>query len=162
MSKPDIKQFKLANGEEIICEVLEWDNEDSAAIVVRGIVRIIESEDWKSGVRLIAFRPFMAFSEDPSTIQTLNSEHIMSEAFPGDGLLKMYVKCIRKIKKDIDEFPDITTFDVDDLSHMSDEELGDHLKEQMNKLAMTKKRRINYDSDTDNVVQFKPKDKTFH
>ena len=65
MSKPDIKQFRLSTGEEVICEVLEWDNEESASIVVRGILRIVETENWKTGIRLIAFRPFMAFNEDP-------------------------------------------------------------------------------------------------
>ncbi len=159
MSKPDIKQFRLSTGEEIICEILEWDCDESSAMIVRGILKIIETEDWKAGIRLIAFRPFMAFNEDPRIVQTINSEHVIAEAQPPDSLMKMYTRCVRKIKKDMDEYPDLPTFDVDDLNYMSDDELRDHLKNEMGKF---KKKELYDDSDMDNVVQFKPKDKTFH
>tara|TARA_R100001509_G_scaffold155962_1_gene118819 strand:+ start:585 stop:1070 length:486 start_codon:yes stop_codon:yes gene_type:complete len=161
MSKPDIKQFRLSTGEEIICEILEWDTDESSAMIVRGILKIIETEDWKAGIRLIAFRPFMAFNEDPRIVQTINSEHVIAEAHPPDSLMKMYTRCVRKIKKDMDQYPDLPTFDVDDLNYMSDDELRDHLTNEMNKYKY-KKKDVSYDSDMDNVVQFKPKDTTFH
>ena len=33
---PKIKQFKLTNNDEIVCEVLEYDTPENAAILVRG------------------------------------------------------------------------------------------------------------------------------
>ena len=69
MSKNDIRQFRLSTGEQIICEVLEWDDEETSSVLARGILKIIETDDWKAGIRLIAFRPFMSFNEDPDIIQ---------------------------------------------------------------------------------------------
>ena len=63
----NIKQFKLSNDDEIICEVIEWDNEDNSAIITRGMLRIIQGEDVDKGLRFFAFRPWMGFAEDPNT-----------------------------------------------------------------------------------------------
>ena len=161
MSKPDIKQFRLSTGEEVICEVLEWDNEESASIVVRGILRIVETENWKTGIRLIAFRPFMAFNEDPKIIQTLNSEHIIAESFPQYDLMKMYAKCIVKINKDIDKWNSLPAFDLDELNHLDDDELGEYLKKELD--ALKYKDTVSHDSDeNNNVIKFRPKDTTIH
>ena len=98
MSKNDIRQFRLSTGEQIICEVLEWDDEETSSVLARGILKIIETDDWKAGVRLIAFRPFMSFNEDPDIIQTINSEHVIAESTPAVELLKLYMRCIKKVK----------------------------------------------------------------
>ncbi len=163
MSKKDIKQFRLSTGEEIICEVLEWDDEETSAMLARGILKIIESDDWKAGIRLIAFRPFMAFNEDPDIIQTINSEHVIAESTPTDGLMQMYVRCIRKVKQDIANYPDLPTFDVDELNNLTDEELRDYVTGEMDRLKIKKAIETNSDSDKhDNVIKFRPKDTTFH
>tara|TARA_B100000900_G_scaffold91936_1_gene75282 strand:+ start:1929 stop:2420 length:492 start_codon:yes stop_codon:yes gene_type:complete len=163
MSKKDIKQFRLSTGEEIICEILEWDDEDTSAMLARGILKIVESEDWKQGIRLIAFRPFMAFNEDPDIIQTINSEHVIAESTPADGLMKMYARCIRKVKQDIAKYPDLPTFDVDDLNDLSDDELREYVTGEMDRLSIKKAIETDIDSDNnDNVIKFKPKDTTFH
>lgn len=74
-----VKQFKLTNDEEIICEVIQWDDPENAAMVVRGAMRIVLIEDFKRGVRFYAFRPWMGFIDDPSVLQSLNAAHIIGE-----------------------------------------------------------------------------------
>ena len=61
----DIKQFKLTNNDEIICQVLQYDDADNAAMVVRGTMRIIAAEDYTRGIRFYAFRPWMGFTDGP-------------------------------------------------------------------------------------------------
>ena len=46
MKKPQIKQFKLSTGEEIICEVVQWDDADSAAIIFRAGMQLVENNNW--------------------------------------------------------------------------------------------------------------------
>ena len=52
-----IKQFKLTNDDEIICEVVQWDSEEESTMIIRGAMRIVTMEDFSRGVRLYAFRP---------------------------------------------------------------------------------------------------------
>ena len=56
---PQIKQFKLTNDDEIICEVLQWDDEENRAVIIRAVMRIINIEDYHRGLRFFAFRPWI-------------------------------------------------------------------------------------------------------
>ena len=125
MKTPAIKQFKLTNDEEIVCEVLEWDNDENTAILVRAALRIIQGEDMDRGFRFYAFRPWMGFSEDPETLHTLNAAHVIGETNPSDDLLKQYAETILKLKrlatvkkKDID---------MDIFNDMDDDEIEEYI-----------------------------------
>ena len=49
----NIKQFKLTNNEEIVCEVLEWDTQDEIAdILISKTLRIVTVEDYARGCLL--------------------------------------------------------------------------------------------------------------
>ena len=98
----DLKQFKLTNDEEIICEVLQWDDPDNAGMVVRGAMRIISAEDYNRGVRFCAFRPWMVFNDNPEELQTLNAAHIIGEMNPSKPLIGHYLKTIKAVK---DKYP---------------------------------------------------------
>ena len=41
MKRENIRQFKLVSGEEILCEIIEWDNDVSEEIIVRNIYNIV-------------------------------------------------------------------------------------------------------------------------
>ena len=94
-----IKQFKLTNDDEIICEVVQWDSEEESTMIIRGAMRIVTMEDFSRGVRLYAFRPWMGFADDPSVLQSLNSSHIIGELTPGDEIMKQYNKTLKNIKE---------------------------------------------------------------
>ena len=95
----DIKQFKLTNDDEIICEVIQYDGPDNSAMVVRGAMKIILIEDHKRGIRFYAFRPWMGFTDDPTILQTLNAAHIIGEVFPSEEIVEHYSGTVKKIKK---------------------------------------------------------------
>jgi hypothetical protein len=53
----DYKQFKMSNDDEILCEVIEWNNEENDALIVRNVMRVVQVEDFEKGIRFYAFRP---------------------------------------------------------------------------------------------------------
>jgi len=158
---PDIKQFKLTNDDEIICEVIQWDDPENAAIVVRGAMRIIAAEDYNRGVRFYAFRPWLSFNDNPEELQTLNALHIICEMNPSSKLVGHYVKTIQTVKKIIDkkDYPlDTLAPKVEDMSEKEFQEfLDDYLKE--NEVDLFNPDEVDLtDSDVvDNIIRFKPK-----
>ena len=97
-----IKQFKLTNNEEIICEVVEWNTGDDAGdILVKQALRVITVEDYQKGWRFFAFRPWMSFQDDPASLQTINSSHIIVTTSPSNNILKHYKTCLTSIIDDL-------------------------------------------------------------
>ena len=48
----NLKQFKMTNNDEIICEVVEdTDADDGGVIVIRKALRILTSEDYENNIR---------------------------------------------------------------------------------------------------------------
>ena len=150
MNKDHIRQFKLNTGEEVICEVVQWDDEENPSLIIRSAMKIVESMNMKSGLRLFSFHPWMSFQDEPTVLQTLCSNHIVGEASPSNELLSMYVKCIKKYIEFLKNKKHIEPIDLYDLEEFTDEELQKFMDKEMKKIMQ--------DSDkTDNVIPFKPK-----
>ena len=153
MRQPAIKQFKLSNDDEIICEVLEWETEDNPALVMRAPLRLIQGEDMDRGVRFFAFRPWMGFAEDPEVLHTINSSHIIGEVTPSDSLLSHYGATIKKLltlakmKK--------TDFNMDTLEQMDEDELEEYIQKHL-EVEETEEEL------GENVVKFTPPKGTMH
>lgn len=153
-----VKQFKLTNDEEIICEVIQWDDPDNASMVVRGAMRIVLIEDFKRGVRFYAFRPWMGFTDDPTVLQSLNATHIIGEATPSPDIIKHYDGTIQKIKKAIQK-RDMPLDDINDkASDMTEEEFDNFLTSYLKENEIFNPDDTGLDSDKNtNVIRFKPK-----
>jgi len=162
----NIKQFKLTNNEEIICEVVEWDTNDEVGdILVKKALRIIGVEDYQKGWRFFAFRPWMSFQDDPDSMQTINSSHIIVTSNPTSKILKHYKACLIGIKEDLkldklgkrkkvyanlDEIQDV-------IKDLTDDEMDEFLAR---KYGAVEEDGLPFDSDNSNIIKFKPK--TFH
>ena len=85
-----ITQFKLTNSDEIICEIVEWNNEEQDDVIISKAMRIVEQLDATNGVKYYIFKPFMTFQSEEETTQLLNSTHIISQAKPSMALLEYY------------------------------------------------------------------------
>ncbi len=150
MTERDIKQFKLTTGDEIICEILEWDTDENPAIVVRGSMRIISIDDLPRGIRFYSFRPWLIFQDDPSLLQTINAVHIISEAIPNEEVLTQYVKTISKLKSMLKKSKGMTNITEDELYGFLEKDV------MLNESDET-------DSATNNIISFpNPKGKTIH
>jgi len=89
MSAPEYRHFKLANGEEIICEVVEWDTEDNSNIIVRKSMKLVPVSD-EEDIRYYSFRPWMLTQFKFEDVQMVNSIHIVGEADPSNIMIDQY------------------------------------------------------------------------
>lgn len=88
----DLKQFKLANGEEIVCEVIEWHDDDVADIIIRNAYKIIAYHGSATGDRYYAFAPWMVYQEGDEIFQSINAEMVVGSATPTEMLIREYLK----------------------------------------------------------------------
>jgi len=155
MSK-QIRQFKLTNNDEVICEVLEWDSADNAAILVKGALRILNFDDFSKGVRLFAFRPWMGMQDDPDIFLTINAAHIVGEVSPSESIIKHYSKTVSAIKKMIEEkkYPNL---DMDKVLEEIPEDATDEEFDEILEDIIREENGPSFDSSEGNVIKFKPK-----
>jgi len=170
MTDHNIKQFKLTNNDEIVCEVLDWNTgDDITDVVVNKALRVVAHEDFYRGFKFFCFRPWLSFQDDPSSLQTINSSHIVVSSNPTPDILKHYKACLRAISHELQnkgKSKSRTTYaNLDEINDairdMTDEEMDLFLEK---KYGMKPEEPFPSDSDKgDNILQFRPKgDKTIH
>jgi hypothetical protein len=100
MSKPspEVRQFKLASGEEIVCEVIQWNNEEELELVVRKAMKLVMGE-METGVRYYSFRPWMVYQENPDDLLVLNGNHVIGIAYPPESLISQYDEAVDDMSK---------------------------------------------------------------
>jgi len=94
----ELRQFKFANNDEVICEVLEWNSEDDDLIIVRKAMKIVSVDDPLEDLRYYTFKPWVSMNNDPDLIQTVNSYHIVAECIPSHMAQKTYYEIIAEMK----------------------------------------------------------------
>tara|TARA_R110000868_G_scaffold67271_2_gene199812 strand:- start:335 stop:763 length:429 start_codon:yes stop_codon:yes gene_type:complete len=122
----EIKHFKLSNGDEIVCDVIEWPDVDgdSPDVVVRNVFKIVVAGTKGNGIRYYQFRPWMVYQDEPGMFQVINCNHIIGEANPPNQLIEQYWKIIeadevtdediqKKLSEYIDNLKDSLTGDSD-------------------------------------------------
>lgn len=153
----NLKQFKLTNDDEIICEVLEIEPE-SGEVVIRKALRIICVEDLENSLRYYSFRPYMSFSDNVNNSIVLNSGHIISESLPSSKLTIHYNMALLEVEKAYDLTNDI---DLDEISkatqNLTEDEFQDYMEEMVTRLRAEKAEDNQQDSSSPNIIKFKPK-----
>ena len=135
-----IRQFKLTNGDEIVCDVVEWPDEEEGpnALVVRNaykihmVVPITPSEN-----RFYQFRPWMIYQDNPEYFQILNGDHILAEATPSEEMLQQYARLFSEESE------------LEDLDKMQAK-----LKEMLDLVNAEEVDLYGGDSDFGNLIQF--------
>ena len=161
----DVKQFKLTNNDEIVCEVAAWNDEDTDEIVIKKALKIVSIEDYTRGIRFFALRPWISFQDNPDELQSLNSTHIIVTSSPTKSMLKYYNTCLKAIKQDLKK-PGVPRKGVwanlDEVNHetrdLTDDELDDYLQNKYGSMIVDD---FDGDSASGNVIKFKPKE-TMH
>lgn len=106
MKTSDIRQLKLTTGCELICEVLEWPDEDESDMVIRNALEIVTSSIITSssdGYRYYTFRPWMTMQEGNDVFMTLNINHVVGEALPTRKIMEYYVKVVTTSNKVLED-----------------------------------------------------------
>ena len=159
----DVKQFRLTNNDEIVCEIQQWNDEGSDEIIINKALKIVSVEDYARGIRFFALRPWMSFQDDPDYLHSLNAAHIIVTSAPTPSMLKYYNTCLKAIKSDLAKGPlkrKGVWASLDEVNeqtkHLSDEEVDDWLDEKYGRFAQDDETFT--DSAVSNVIKFKPKD----
>ena len=93
--KPDIRQLVLSNGQELLCEVIQWpdlDIDEQEVMIIRKAAKIIIQENFEQGTRWFTFRPFMTYQDDTSSLCSLMPYHIITIGHPSKVLKNQYTK----------------------------------------------------------------------
>ena len=99
MTKPyEIRQFKLASGEEIVCEIITWNNEEELELVVRKAMKLVLGE-METGMRYYSFRPWMVYQENPEDFVVLNGNHVVGIGYPPESLMEQYDEAVDEMTK---------------------------------------------------------------
>jgi len=127
MNDQRVRQFVTASGDEIVCEVIEWDSNDDPALVVRNILQIVSVES-RSG-RYHMLRPYMSFQIDDSMYQTINVDHISITALPSVEILEQYKTAVsnesmteEELNAKIEEYIERMKEVIDDADDLKDED----------------------------------------
>ena len=99
MNEKMIKQARLSDGSEIICELIE---EYEQEIIVRVPLKIVKI-DLSYEKSIYTFKPYMTYTEFTDNFIALNWDHVIAIANPHKEILKQYVSAIKKINKLKDE-----------------------------------------------------------
>tara|TARA_X000001316_G_C919931_1_gene34064 strand:- start:343 stop:828 length:486 start_codon:yes stop_codon:yes gene_type:complete len=160
----NLKQFKLTNNDEIICEVVDREDasDDDDGIVVRKALRIITSEDFDSSIRYYSFKPLVSFQDNIDELVVMNVGHIICETLPSKTLIIHYAKAIKEVEENETKKASLMLDDfIDEIEGMDQEELSDWIHNKM--IELTKEEEESIDSDTPgNIITFKPKGGTYH
>lgn len=94
----NLRQFKLVNNDELICELVQY-TDDETEILVRKCLRIIAADDFENNVRYYSFKPWISFQDDISELTVINAMHVMTEVLPSESLKKHYEVAVDDIQK---------------------------------------------------------------
>lgn len=143
----DLRQFKLADGDEILCEVLEW-HEEEDALVIRKTLKLVMMDNMANGVRYYAFRPFMMYQMNPKAFQIINCQHIIAEASPTQDLINEYFNSLESLAAEESSEKELNT---DEIRKRAAEKAKAYIKTYVESAG---------DSDTMNIINFPtPSDK---
>ena len=135
-----LRQFKLTNGEEIVCEVVVWPSDDIEEIVAKKCLKILVQEDYETNTRYYSFKPWLVFADNPDDLCTINPYHIVGEANPSKELIKHWSSTIKAFEEDTPKENRLTEEENDILDKVLDKIRGE-IEEPRD----------------DNVIKFKPK-----
>ncbi len=113
----EVRQFKLVDGSEIVCEVIEWNDDETDEIIMRNalVIQYMIRDDH----RLCSMRPWMLQQVQNDYLQTLNAGHITVDAKPALETLANYEETVQFLQVNLEELNEET---LDDLIEIDEEE----------------------------------------
>ena len=89
----EVRQFKLASGDEILCEILQWQDQEGIEICIRKAMKLVMNEG-DDGVKYYSFRPWMIYQENSEDIIILSASMVIGIGFPVESLLYQYYEAV--------------------------------------------------------------------
>ena len=147
-----LKQLKLTNNEEVVCEFVESLQEEGC-MIVKKVLRILAADDFDENIRYYSFRPWNSFQDNLDEISVLNLSHIITETVPSQALKKHYVGAWKElaataeVKRELN-FDELMVegsgMDEDEIMELIDRKLKEKEKGVL----------VEVDSDSPNIIHF--------
>ena len=153
---PNFKQFKLVNGDEVVADVIDAEDD---ILIIRAPMKIVELENIPEGFTYFSLRPFVAFQDNLDTLQLLNGSNIVLETTPSASIIKHYANAVTKMSRFLKDGRTL-----EDLEAMTDAEIRKYMEKLLDEYGEDIEKDIDEDSDQSlgpNVIKFNPKD-TMH
>ena len=77
----NFRQFTLTNGDEIVCYVVQFNDERDDNIIIKDAMKLNMYEN-QTGDKYFSFRPWMVYQEGSEELLILNSMHVIGIAIP--------------------------------------------------------------------------------
>ena len=162
MGQYEIRQFKVASGEEIVCEVVQWNNEEELELVVRKAMKLVMGET-ESGIKYYSFRPWMVYQENPEDYIILNGNHVVGIAYPPDSLLKQYHEAVDEMEQMYRQREKEHKKSKTDDTYLSVDKINELTKAVMKEAQSIEDYLENLSGDSgSNILQFDPSKKIIH
>ena len=138
MTNKSVKQFKLNNGEEIVCEILEYADDEYYDLLIRRAfeIKCIMGPDY---TRYYAMKPWMTTAEGKDNFISLNAASIIGEVNPSEPVMKHYRNAVRE-------------------SEMTNEEIARKMMDQVKKYES----ELEEETPSSNIISFPGKKPTLH
>mgnify|MGYP003633564841 CR=1 FL=1 len=152
MNNHPVQQIHLLSGEELICEVMDYE-EVEGNIIIRNAM-VIETNIFENNDRVYMFKPWFLYIERSTEMVMLKVDHVTASVTPNDLLLIQYYSA------------------VNDMDSVADDRVKEHnrkeamkLKTLVDQIANLKRKVIGEEpkkkEQPSNVIPF-PTDDTIH
>ena len=127
MDMGNVKHFKLSNGEEMLCDIVEELDDE---LIIRNALKIVRVEESLEKSYYI-FKTWMIFQEDPNSVLSLNMFHVMGIATPAEELMEQYEVAAGTLfdEKEDDERESTIDETMERVKNMIKELRGDHVND---------------------------------
>jgi hypothetical protein len=128
MDMGNVKHFKLSNGEEMLCDIVEELDDE---IIIRNALKIVRIEESIDKAYYI-FKTWMIFQEDQNSVLSLNMFHVMGIATPAEELMQQYEVALGTLfgpEEDDDEGNSLSDNTIERVKSLLKELRGDHLND---------------------------------
>jgi hypothetical protein len=150
----NLAQLRLSNGSEIICEIMEYAEDDRKEMIARNIMSIVLGE-YGDGERVYMFKPWIHYLESPLEYSMINSDHVISINRPNYMLISEYYRAVKEMhsmNKEREEF-----FETEQMAKLSKliDDLHEVTKKKSDKLELIDKlenKIIKFPTKDDDIV----------
>lgn len=93
-----IQQMKLTNGDEIVCEVIGWVDDETNDLAVKSVLKIAEvpSSDPDTIISYV-LRPWVMYKHEVTTPIYLNAINIIASTSPCESLEKQFLDAVKEL-----------------------------------------------------------------
>ena len=121
----DIRQLKLSSGEEIICQILDWVDEEAGDIVIRHAYKVHTVEDDVRGYRFFNIKPWMTMQEGDDMFVTMNVMNVIAQAKPDEKIEKQFWQAVKHSNMTEQELQQKVEDYISKMKEAAEEELDD-------------------------------------